>query len=249
MCERSENDCIFANMHVTRFRGAHLFVFIWLPFWPHVHVHVYDCDTVRSPVVRRHMRGALTRNATTLVLLSQVFLLSRQQRISATRYQMQASSSAVPDVDASQLDVTELWARIRNHGHFPRRHPCPENEVDEQGNDLWTSLYRAKWHIPDDVWGDMRSYGIHQPMSKTQKLLDEIRNFGNHPKKGKTRSRAENLLARRLQKAIKKKEFNHEQLTELEGLSDASVSTAMVLDVAANGDASQLGVSFIVSSR
>ncbi len=52
-------------------------------------------------------------------------------------------------VNASQLDVTEVWARIHKFGRFPKKQAFPKRVLDPQSeaeheeNTLWNFLYNA----------------------------------------------------------------------------------------------------------
>ena len=69
-------------------------------------------------------------------------------------------------VNASQLDVTEVWARIHKFGRFPKRRysALDKSAAEHEEDTLWNFLYNAKkLGIPDDVWAEMRNYGAPQP--------------------------------------------------------------------------------------
>ena len=70
-----------------------------------------------------------------------------------------SSSASQPglQVNASQLDVTEVWSRIHKFGRFPKRLMDPQSEDEHQEQKLWAFVYNAKKHgIPDDIWQEMR---------------------------------------------------------------------------------------------
>ena len=91
-----------------------------------------------------------------------------------------ASQPAEP-VDASQLDMIDVWTRIQKLGHFPKRHFDPQTESEQEEQRLWSFLYKSKARIPDGIWQEMRAFGAVQPVNATQQLVDDIKRFGRYP--------------------------------------------------------------------
>ena len=67
-----------------------------------------------------------------------------------------ASSGAsllTEEVNASRLDLTQVWARIHKFGRFPKRIAHPETEAQKEENALFNFLYNVKkLGIPDEIW-------------------------------------------------------------------------------------------------
>ena len=133
-----------------------------------------------------------------------------------------ASSSAsqpTEQVNASQLDVTELWARIQRFGRFPKRKRNPQSEAEHEEQALWNFLYKSKNKgIPDDIWQKMREYGADQPVDAAQSLTDEILRFGSYPKPKKIRGDYGNALYQKMTKAMEKNIFSAAQKYDIESL-------------------------------
>ena len=140
---------------------------------------------------------------------------------------MAASSSAASSsgafqpteqVNASQLDMTQVWVQIHNFGRFPKKLVSPKNAAELEEDTLWNFLYNAKkLGIPDDVWGEMRNYGVSQPVDATQRLIAEIKKLGRIPICSRT-NKCERQLYERFAKAKKNDRFNDAQKIELEEL-------------------------------
>ena len=101
-----------------------------------------------------------------------------------------------------QLDLEQVWARVRDFGRFPKRRVDPQTEIDKVENKLYCFVYLQKrLGIPDEVWHELRSYGAPQPVDAKQALVDDVkafvRDYQRRPKRSRT-DKIENALAMRL---------------------------------------------------
>ena len=85
--------------------------------------------------------------------------------------------------EASAVDLTEVWSRIRKWGRIPKHVANPETETQHEQNQLFKYLYHQKAkRIPEEVWNAMRDYGVSQPVDEREQFLDELRALGRMPK-------------------------------------------------------------------
>ena len=122
---------------------------------------------------------------------------------------------------ASSIVASEVWARVRELGRFPRRLADPATETEIAENALWQYLYRQKPRISEQNWDELRSYGAVQLVDVQQLALDQVTEFvrerGRLPQSSKTDiNRKEHVLALVFKR--QKKKFDSTQSMQFEKL-------------------------------
>jgi len=131
-----------------------------------------------------------------------------------------------------------MWSRIRKFGRFPKqlKNIEPDNEAQRQENELKRFLEAARSKgVPDVVWTEMKNYGASQPVDATQLLMDDVKEFvdksGRMPnriekkRQGTSEDKAEDNLAQRLAKAIKRDALSAAQKDDLKEIQNAAASS------------------------